>query len=384
MSEYQYYEFQTIDGLLSAAQQAELRKISKRVELSASRAAFNYAYGDFPRTPLKVLEDYFDAMLYIANWGTKQFALRLPKGAVNAEQLQPYLLGDEEGFVSTLQATPEYLLLNFEWHEEGGFGWIEGEGMLGPLLPLRDAIMRGDRRALYLFWLCCANQSAAWSEPEDLVEPPVPPGLGQLDAALQAFIEFFAIDQDLIAAAATASPELKVQQEPLAAWVPLLPEAERNAFLVDVACGATHVGPRLLQRLREVGGAQGPVATTTSRTFADIQADVAQIRELRLQRERAAAEQERRAKQTAAEQSRRAKLEALAQREDAAWARIPALLATRTASGYQEGVALLADLRDLAVQHGQRAAFDAKLAPIIAPYATSAALQRRLRQHSLV
>lgn len=42
----------------------------------------------------------------------------------------------------------------------------------------------------------------------ELIEPPVPPGLGQLDPALEAFTEFFAIDEDLIAAAAEASPSL--------------------------------------------------------------------------------------------------------------------------------------------------------------------------------
>jgi hypothetical protein len=69
MSEYQYDEFQTIDRPLSAEQQAAIRKLSSRVELSATRAAFNYAYGGFRGEPLKVLEQHFDALLYIANWG---------------------------------------------------------------------------------------------------------------------------------------------------------------------------------------------------------------------------------------------------------------------------------------------------------------------------
>ncbi|MEI6777665.1 MAG: hypothetical protein WCK70_12270 [Chloroflexales bacterium] len=56
MSEYQYYEFQTIDRPLTAEQQAEMRRLSSRVELSASCATFNYAYGSFRSDPLKVLE----------------------------------------------------------------------------------------------------------------------------------------------------------------------------------------------------------------------------------------------------------------------------------------------------------------------------------------
>lgn len=63
---------------------------------------------------------------------------------------------------------------------------------------------------------------------------------------------------------------------------------------------------------------------------------------------------------------------------------MPILLAKRTASGYDEGVALLAELRDLAVHRGQRPAFDARLAPLLAPYAASPALQRRLKEKRLV
>lgn len=60
------------------------------------------------------------------------------------------------------------------------------------------------------------------------------------------------------------------------------------------------------------------------------------------------------------------------------------MLAKRTASGYDEGVALLAELRDLAVHQGQHATFGAKLAQVIGPYATSPAFQRRLKEQQLL
>ncbi|NJO82458.1 MAG: hypothetical protein HC828_06295 [Blastochloris sp.] len=279
MSEYQYYEFQAIDRPLTAEQQAAMRKLSSRVDLSASRAAFNYSYGDFRGDPLKVLEQHFDALLYIANWGSKQVAFRLPKNAVEVEQLRPYTLGDEESSLLDLLITPQHLIVNFTLSEEEGYGWIDGEGVLAPLISLREAILRNDLRALYLFWLRCAADRAAWDDDEDwdededaavpskLIEPPVPPGLGQLDGALQAFVEFFAIDEDLIAAAAERSPSLTQTDEPLEEWVALLPESERTAFLVQVARGDRHVGIALRRRLREVGGAETPATTHGRRTF---------------------------------------------------------------------------------------------------------------------
>ncbi len=84
-----------------------------------------------------------------------------------------------------------------------------------------------------------------------------------------------------------------------------------------------------------------------------------------------------------AERARLAKLDALAKREEQVWAQVPDLLARRSASGYDEAVAHLAELRDLAVHRGQRAAFDARLRDVLAPYMTSAALQRRLREQKL-
>ena len=82
--------------------------------------------------------------------------------------------------------------------------------------------------------------------------------------------------------------------------------------------------------------------------------------------------------------ARLAKLDALAKREEQVWAALPGLLARRIASSYDEAVAHMADLRDLAVHRKQRAAFDARLSDLLAPYASSAALLRRLREKKLV
>ncbi len=286
MSEFQYYEFLAIDKPLGSEEIAYVRTLSRRVQPTSSHAAFNYAYGDFPGDPLALLAKHYDAMLYIANWGTKQLAFRFPKAAIDQTALQPYYYGVDEIELTT---KGQYVILNITFQEEGGFGWIDdSEGQLAPLASLRDDIMRGDLRALYLVWLASAVRGSGFgasSESEDLddeelddderddpIEPPVPPGLGQLTAPLQALTEFFEIDQDLIGSAALASSPLKAAAEPIERWVPLLPEAERNAFLVRAARGEP-IGAELLRRLREVGGAVKPAASGAARrTFSTIAA----------------------------------------------------------------------------------------------------------------
>jgi len=164
--------------------------------------------------------------------------------------------------------------------------------------------MRGDLWVLYLAWLASAARLAgadvgsddeeAWDEAEerdemdgdDLIEPPVPPGLGQLTAPLRAFMQFFDVDQDLVGAAATASPPLKATGEPI----------ERGASQSAPSCCAACA--RLAGR---------PVAgAAPRRTFTAIAAVSEEVRRQRKERER----QE-------AEHARLAKLDALAKREQA-------------------------------------------------------------------
>ncbi len=88
--EYQYYEFQAIDRHLTKAEQEYVQSLSSRVRPTATRAVFTYSYADFPGRPLSVLEKCFDAMLYMANWGSYQLAFRFPKSAVNIQVLESY------------------------------------------------------------------------------------------------------------------------------------------------------------------------------------------------------------------------------------------------------------------------------------------------------
>ena len=186
-------------------------------------------------------------------------------------------------------------------------------------------------------------------------------------------MEFFDIDQDLVGAAALASPSLKATADPIEDWIALLPEAERNALLVRAARGEA-IGPELLRRLRELGGQTRPSAENTPRRrFSEIEQAAEGVRQQRQKRE-----------QQAAERARLARLEALAKREEQVWAEIPGLLALRTARGYDDAVTHLTELRALAIHQKQRAAFDARLRDMLVPFAGSAALMRRLREKKLV
>jgi hypothetical protein len=44
-----------------------------------------YQWGNFRGDPRKIMERYFDAFLYLANWGTRQLMFRLPREVLDTE-----------------------------------------------------------------------------------------------------------------------------------------------------------------------------------------------------------------------------------------------------------------------------------------------------------
>ncbi len=94
MSEYQHYEWQTIDRLLTEAEQEAVRRLSSHIEVSSSRAVVTYAWGSFKHDPKSVLAQFFDAHLYMANWGTRRLMFRFPTGLLSRKAIEPYCVDD--------------------------------------------------------------------------------------------------------------------------------------------------------------------------------------------------------------------------------------------------------------------------------------------------
>jgi hypothetical protein len=93
VSEYQCYEFVALDRPLTAKQMAELRAISTRADITPTRFWNEYQWGDLKADPRKLVERYFDAHLYFANWGAHRLMLRIPKAHFDLKALRPYLVG---------------------------------------------------------------------------------------------------------------------------------------------------------------------------------------------------------------------------------------------------------------------------------------------------
>jgi len=185
----------------------ELRSRSTRARITATSFVNEYSWGNFKGDEDAWMEKYFDAFLYLANWGTRVFKLRLPARLLDASTARAYCLG-QSVFMHEKNGK---IILTFMSEEEAGDDWVEGDGQLSSLISVRSELARGDLRALYLGWLLCA-QSGDLQDNE--IEPPVPAGLAQLSASLEGLVEFLRIDTDLLDAAATASPPTEYRQTP--------------------------------------------------------------------------------------------------------------------------------------------------------------------------
>jgi hypothetical protein len=404
MSEYQYYEFLAIDRPLTPAQIAKVREFSTRAEITATSFVNEYHWGSFKGDPHEFLKRYYDAMIYLANWGTRRFLFRAPKDLIDRNAVSPYLTEE------TLTITPggDYLIFSMLLQEEAGDRWTEdGSGWMASLAGLRAEVMAGDRRPLYLAWLL--EQQFAGYEGEDeeadaqleyvatyreeqrerdkQSEPPVPPGLKQLSSAQKSFVEFFGVDEELLEIAAAESPAMLVDEMDLATTLGRAPAAEKDRWLLEIlSTEDPHAAMRLRLKLQAMNAADQPTPPVrqSSRTIGDLRAAWGQLAEerKRKKREAAAAERARKAAKAAAE--REAYLDELARNVDATWTKIDQLIAMRTPTVYRQAVDLLKDLKALSERPGGEVqSFQRRLNERKATHAKKGNLQKLIQQAKL-
>lgn len=203
MSEFQYYEFRAIDHALGKKEMDQLRKYSSRATITERKFVNFYSYGNFKGDGKKWMEKYFDAFLYYANWGTRILVIRFPAKLLDKKVAKQFCQGESVRCWSTAKHT----IVEFRIDEVEEQGWLDEENnYLAELLPLRQEIMSGDFRVLYLGWLLSVQNGLIAG---DKIEPPVPPGLKEMSPALISFTEFFGLDKALCKIAARKSEALK-------------------------------------------------------------------------------------------------------------------------------------------------------------------------------
>jgi hypothetical protein len=255
VSEYQYYEFLALDRPLTTAEQAEVRALSTRARITATSFTNEYQWGNFRGSPDELMRRYYDAHLYFANWGTHRVMFRLPRTFLDPELAEQYCVDPQV----SVSATRDHVILDMTSEDESGYWEEDLEGSLSAFVGARSELAAGDLRPLYLAWLSGygtweRDEDAFDDKDEDIVEPPVPAGLGSLTASQRALADFLRVDADLLDVAAETSPALpEVSDDPhaLAAHIAGIPTSEKDRLLGLVAADqATRARMELLRGFR--------------------------------------------------------------------------------------------------------------------------------------
>ncbi len=374
MSEYQYYEFVALDGPISDEGLQYAEGCSSRAEVSRLHWRNVYNFGDF-RGSVEGLLQYYDAHFYIANWGSVRFALSFPEGVISQETVTQYVHGHEQ-YENTLTAASNGVrtIVWWERHEDGGWGWTEGEGSMGRLSGIREELMRGDYRALFLGWLADFDPDE-WCDPRDsaVLVPPIPSGLDCLTPALQTLIEHFPVDPDALSVAAGRSQDTRVKRTPISGVLDQLSVPDMKKLLVRVADGD---GGRVMSELNRLTYPTVETPAGAAMTCVDFAAEAIEVRKARLEKEAKAAASERRR----AVAARKRHLEDVLKRAAAIWVELDSLMNEKKSSAYDNVAAQLAELREAYEQAGRSFDFQKKLSAFREAYSRRPAMMRRIEE----
>ncbi|WP_028232701.1 hypothetical protein [Paraburkholderia mimosarum] len=390
MSEYQYYEFAAVDRPLTAQQQAELRSRSTRATITASSFLNEYHWGDLKGNPVEWVQRYFDAHVYSANWGSCRLLLRVPRELFEAGLLRDYTGRAGQAargrFTDAFNATDtdKYWLLDWWFNDDSGeherFSEdVAGEQWMARLLPIRDELIRGDTRALYLGWLARLGNDELR---DDAREPPLPDGLKTLTPAQTALAEFLMLDPDWLAAAAETSAPLAVESEGegrFDPWLRSLKADEMHISLRALLHGRSQEAERTLrQEYHKWMRKHAPKHSTPPerRRVTDMASRVDVHRAMREQREqevRDAAESRRRAERVRY-------LKSLLQDEDRMWSLIDSTLQRASGSAYEQAFQKLQDLAEAYGIAKRDGAFRRRLVQLMASHGKRGAWVSRLKK----
>lgn len=314
----------------------------------------------------KFLLIFFDAMLYINSFGTRQLMFRLPLDLVDRSKIEPYCIP----YAISYSIYEHSFILNLCINDEDGGGWVEGEGWLDDLLSVRQEILNGDYRALYLAWLAAAQ---FYQSEDDDIEPPIPPNLKKLSPSLKALISYFELSQDLVIIVSELSPTIERLNSNLEELICRLPEDEKTKFLLDFLRNKPDLKTELQRRLQSFIGSEGKEEFSPKRT-------VSQLRDLEEQ-----AIQLREQKQAEEQKVSRIKaLKLLENKAPALWQEVNSSIQLKTQKGYDHAAQLLCDLKELAGYLDKKELFESRIKKIHQDYRSLSSFIRRLYQYELM
>jgi hypothetical protein len=339
-----------------------------------------YHWGDFKGDPAKLMRHYFDAHVYFANWCQCYLALRVPYNSLKRNILQEYQT--EEAFIC--DATKKHWIMYWSLNESQNyerFAIEDGRGWMAKLSLLREELLCGDLRPLYLGWL---SGVTAMEIDDESLEPPVPAGLGQLSASQQALVEFIEIDPDLLTAAAMGSEDLaskdtETNPETIVRtnkWIESLPSNLVAELMRLLLAGKSRQAEHKLKARYAAWqrSIQPELVNSSRRAVTELRQLAHKAEQNRLLSEKRA----KTAKKAKQKKQREAYLYSLAANFSSAWKTASQNADRGTASAYDEACRCIIDLSEAYALKNAKTDFQIALRRFMRKHSKRPALKRRL------
>ncbi len=371
MSQYQYVYFAAVDRALDDKQLAYMRRQSTRAEVTRWQFENEYHYGSFSGNTVEMMRRGYDVHLRYANYGLRELMFRLPQGlSISQKEFKAFRTEYGLEWKKDVRGKGGVLCIHPEADAgEYNEGYFEFDNLIACLPKIRDSLIAGDLRPLYLAWLACV-----WDEEQ--VEPPVPGGLRKLSDELKELADFYEISPDLVSAAAKNAPQLPQQgdQKKLTdKWLAECSLEELRSLLRRVLDGEGEcVRAETLAAIRNEHGLAAWPTTHSGRTYEELQTLGAKAQDARHHRE-----------EKAQERARQKRLKTIAANPTRAVKEAEKLVQTRSTRNYDKAAAILAELREsLGSEHGPARA-NAAAKNIVRAHPTLNHLKKALREEGL-
>jgi len=387
VSEYQFLAFRAIDRPLTDRELVFAEKQSTRADISRWSFTNEYHFGDFRGDADGLLRHGYSAHLHYANFGVRKIALRLPAGLPFPKAVWSQFVGttrlrwkkDSKGQGGILTVEP--------FHDAGEIEEIwSPEDYMEDVVEIRNRLVAGDLRALYLLWLCAALDDEF--DPVDRTEPPVPGGLAEFKISGASLLEFFGVDPLIMIAAsegASPTPDVQSHEQQISGWTDRLSEGDSKRqlrrFLVEDAAA---VKAELIATIRESKAPSDWPTVALGRSLQDLLDRTDALRAEYDAKE--SAKQAARAKREAAnrQRERQERMKEMV-KEPERWLReAERLVEARGTDNYEAAAEILTDLRG-AVGSGKGDRITRKhAAHLVKKHPTLNRLKASLRKRSLL
>ena len=375
MSEYQYYEFLAIDRPLTEDEMAELRALSTRATITPVSFTNEYNWGDFKGNPDKLMQRYFDAHLYVANWMTAIFLVRLPIEAFSKETVEAMRVP----FILDFKATKTHWIITWSLEESENydrFGMDDGRGWMARLVPVRDELLRGDLRSLYIGWLAAVTGEMM---NDDEMEPLAVSGLGNLTSAQQSLAEFLEVNSDLLAGAGMGSPmaeEEGISPKEMDEWIDALPRDEVKAILKTLLEGK---GQQAEQSIRNRFAAweralRNDKSEAPRRTVGQLRQNAAKAQQIRMEKQK----HDRKRREIKRRKEREVYLKNLSKDFPKSWKSVRKTIERGSGLAYDEACRALVDMSEAYALQKSKKRFQEEMKKFVADHMRRKALIQRL------